>query len=618
MRKNSLRSLAAAAGVAAAGAATALATLPSPAHACGGFFCSSANPVNQAAEQIIFSQNDDGTVTAVIQIMYEGPSTHFAWLLPVPGEPTVGVSSDQALATLKQFTNPLYQLQTVFDDTCGGMGGFANGGSVPAVGMSSGSGGSSAPQDPDVTVVASGAVGPYDYEVIKVNPDLDDKAQVAIDWLTMNEYDVGKIGADVLRPYLDSGLNILAIRLQKGSMTGSIRPIMVTYDSELPSIPIQPTAVAANDDMGVMVWVLGKDRAVPSSYKALELNEALINWFNPNANYNDVVSRAADEAMGQGFVTEYAAPVANLKSMGVSIFSPEQKQAWDSFSTQQFDDPIAMYQQAQANWGGLDGFDDALQHTVMLPSEIEFRDFKNCMRCYIDEPGVVFDTSVYLQQLYKMVISPLIDTQELLDSRPYITRLYTTMSADEMTLDPIFDFNADIDDVSNVHTAERHLSCSGSGPWTVEFPQGVVRGTEPNVWPIAIDDQPAALKILEYAKKGQGKVVEDRTDDILKLLAKNGTPTKPSSGTGGSSGSTTKPGGTGGAGGSGSSTNSSGMETSDAGVTDGKDKGGLMIDPGAKGGDDGGCSVGGTRPTGTIAWLLLACVGLLGRRRARS
>jgi hypothetical protein len=31
---------------------------------------------------------------------------------------------------------------------------------------------------------------------------------------------------------------------------------------------------------------------------------------------------------------------------------------------------------------------------------------------------------------------------------------------------------------------------------------------------------------------------------------------------------------------------------------------------------DGGCSVGGARPASSLAWLILACVGLL-RRRAR-
>jgi hypothetical protein len=104
----------------AAGVATAaaLGATPAPAHACGGLFCSSANPVNQAAEQIIFVDNPDGSVTAVIEILYEGPAHQFAWVLPVPGNPTVGVSSAQALASVKQATNPTYMLQQVFADGC--------------------------------------------------------------------------------------------------------------------------------------------------------------------------------------------------------------------------------------------------------------------------------------------------------------------------------------------------------------------------------------------------------------------------------------------------------------------------------------------------------------------
>ena len=47
---------------------------PEPAEACGGFFCSASAPINQAAERIIFSKNADQTVTAVVQIQYQGPS----------------------------------------------------------------------------------------------------------------------------------------------------------------------------------------------------------------------------------------------------------------------------------------------------------------------------------------------------------------------------------------------------------------------------------------------------------------------------------------------------------------------------------------------------------------
>ena len=115
----------------------------------------------------------------------------------------------------------------------------------------------------------------------------------------------------MLRPYLRDGLNLLAFKLTKTEMAGSIRPVFLTYDSDHPMIPIRPTAVAANDDMGILVWVLGASRAVPTNYKTLELNEAMIDWFNPTMSYNDVVIAAADEAGGQGFVTELANPTAN-------------------------------------------------------------------------------------------------------------------------------------------------------------------------------------------------------------------------------------------------------------------------------------------------------------------
>ena len=60
---------------------------PRTAHACGGFWCSQTSPVNQSAEQIIFIDNPDETVTAIIQIQYQGPSEKFAWLVPIPGNP---------------------------------------------------------------------------------------------------------------------------------------------------------------------------------------------------------------------------------------------------------------------------------------------------------------------------------------------------------------------------------------------------------------------------------------------------------------------------------------------------------------------------------------------------
>ena len=58
------------------------------------------------------------------------------------------------------------------------------------------------------------------------------------------------------------------------------------------------------------------------------------------------------------------------------------------------------------------------------------------------------------------VIEPMVETEALIQSRPYITRLYTTLSAEEMTEDPVFNFNPDLPSVANIHVATRIIECN--------------------------------------------------------------------------------------------------------------------------------------------------------------
>ena len=257
---------------------------------------------------------------------------------------------------------------------------------------------------PPVSVLAAGSVGPYDYEVIKVDPANSDPAMVAIEWLKANGYDVGALGPDVLRPYLRDGLNLLAFKLSKNKMTGSIRPVMLTYNSDHPMIPIRPTAVAANDDMGILVWVLGSGRAVPTNYKTLELNEAVIDWFNPAMVYNDVVTAAADEAGGQGFVTELATPTAtsgiadNLyqeRFQRRAVPQPGRQpvrraelivavvETFATFASGGFGGPFGS--RPSGGRVALDGVTDVLAtHLKLVEAEVTVDQFMAAPRCYLD------------------------------------------------------------------------------------------------------------------------------------------------------------------------------------------------------------------------------------------
>ncbi len=500
---------------------------PTTASACGGFFCNTAQPVNQAAEGIVFADNGDGTVTAVIQIQYQGPSKSFSWLLPISSVPKtdddIGIASNLAFQRLQAATNPNYTLNVKVEGNCrqdqfnNGSGPTSAGGSASAgvPGLEIGGGG--------VTVEASGIVGAFEWTVISLDKSLADPSDVAVQWLKDNGYDVPSSSPKLLGPYLQSGLYLLALKLTKGADAGSIRPIVLTYTGTQASIPIKLTAVAANDDMGVLTWVLGKTRAVPQNYLSLELNEARINWFNANSNYNSVVTDAANDAGGQGFVTELAGPTSTLKNM---IWQQYEEQNWTQFQNTLFQSFNDFFTQAYSRYSQYDGFWDATRSAVTLPAGLSFDDFKLCPNCYASQ--ITFSPATYLAALDKSVIEPMKRVQALVDAHPEITRMYTTMSADEMTLDPLFAFNKDLPDISNIHTADRIIECAptllqSEAPWRVELPQGgVVRGTGQDaasgIWSSDLNSLPPNRVIVRAGESGSGKVVEDNSKQINALL----------------------------------------------------------------------------------------------------
>jgi hypothetical protein len=125
------------------------------------------------------------------------------------------------------------------------------------------------------------------------------------------------------------------------------------------------------------------------------------------------------------------------------------------------------------------------------------------------------------------VVKPVTETQRLINTRPYLTRLYSTMSSDEMTVDPSFTYNGELADVSNKHVAKQFIECTADisqyeAPWRIELPQGgVIRGEGSSGWPIEPGGTlPANLKIVQLSTKGAGMVVEDNSRPIGDMLFK--------------------------------------------------------------------------------------------------
>ncbi|WP_420644625.1 DUF2330 domain-containing protein [Candidatus Leptofilum sp.] len=273
-----------------------LLAIAQPARACGGLFCL-ANPIDQNAERIIFTDNGDGTISAIIQIQYTGFDIDFSWILPIP----VPIEADAvevpetavtAFTELETMTNPQFIPPPLPDCALDEM-----------VVMSE-----AAEDGGGVEVFSEGEVGPYQFVVVgSEDPD------ALVNWLRDNQYVVEDPMIPLINVYVEEDFVFMAMRLQPEFGVQDIQPIKVTYPSENPMIPLRLTAVAANPDMAVLTWFFAEQQAVPDNYGHFEIDDDEITFFTFGGhNYRTLMGEKADEMNGQAFITEYAAPTSEL------------------------------------------------------------------------------------------------------------------------------------------------------------------------------------------------------------------------------------------------------------------------------------------------------------------
>ena len=125
--------------------------------------------------------------------------------------------------------------------------------------------------EPSVQVISREPVGPYDRAILQA-----DNVEVLREWLNENEYSIPDAIDEKLQPYIDGGAVFVVIKLLADSDVGDLVPLKLTFPGSSPAIPILPTAVSAEPDMGMIVHVLGAYRAIPN--RNVIINEAAIDW----------------------------------------------------------------------------------------------------------------------------------------------------------------------------------------------------------------------------------------------------------------------------------------------------------------------------------------------------
>ena len=268
---------------------------PRSALACGGLFCQNS-PVDQNAERIIFTDNGDGTISALIQINYTGFAPDFSWILPLPNPITaadVAVPEDATAAflELETATTPRFIAPPPPNCAIPDFDGLVFESAVPAG---------------EVQIFASGEVGPYGFDVIG-----SEDPTALITWLRDNQYRVEEQMEPLINVYVSESFVFLAMRLLPDQGAQDIQPVQVTYASEKPMIPLRLTAVAANPNMAVITWFFANAQAVPQNYAHMEIEDEEIVFFTGGGNnYRQLLAERADVFNGQAFITEYAQPTS--------------------------------------------------------------------------------------------------------------------------------------------------------------------------------------------------------------------------------------------------------------------------------------------------------------------
>lgn len=346
--------------------------LPAPALACGGFFCGQ-QPVDQQAERILFAVGASET-DMIVQISYRGEASEFAWVLPlgfVPEASDLGTFSPLALTQLDANTAPIFVRP--HDPECGSL--VLNGGGSDA-------------DTPGVTVHLTDVVGPYEVAVIEGG----DAAEL-VTWLRDHHFRVTDRMIPYVEAYVAEGMKLLALRLIGDRGIEDIEPFRITMPTTTPSIPIRLTALAAEPEMGVLVFVFASRRYGPANWSELEIDPSTLRYAShawpAETDYLARVARDADALDGRAFVTELAGPTAPLLEL--------------------------------------------VQRT-MPRSDDETRARR--------------------------------DLEDLLRAHPYLTRMYARLSADEMTIDPMFSPHGGPDvprEVQLVRFVDGEDMCLGEG-----------------------------------------------------------------------------------------------------------------------------------------------------------
>jgi hypothetical protein len=292
-------------------------SVPRDVSACGGCFTAPLPPnpppdeVDSVItdERMIFSVSEMQT-TLYDEINFSGSPSSFAWVLPIKGSATVGLSADLLFASLDQLTATQVvapPLDCPAAPSCGGGGGAGCSSSVTITTPTAGG----APDDgytidtstgpSTVSVTAQVQVGPYETVQLK---STDPKA--LDNWLAAHGYKVAASEAPVIAAYIAEGFDFLAMKLVPGQGVNAMRPVRVTTQGAGVTLPLRMVGVGTGATTGITLWVIGDGRWEPSNFPTFTITDKELawDWATESSNYETVRLQHEATLKGAGWEIE--------------------------------------------------------------------------------------------------------------------------------------------------------------------------------------------------------------------------------------------------------------------------------------------------------------------------
>jgi hypothetical protein len=266
------------------------------ASACGGCFISQMENTQVTGHKMVLSVSQQQT-TLWDQISYSGDPSSFAWILPIKGLATVGLSSDAMFQNLAEETRiSINSPQIVCPQPpfCGdGFGSGAGGGSIS---FDAGGGGG-----PPVTVVAQQTVGPYEtVQLMSTDPN------ALSDWLAQHGYNVPTDIQPVIDAYVGDGFNFLALKLVPGQGISAMRPVRVSTPGASPVLPLRMVAAGTGAITPITLFVLGEGRYDTTNLPSFLIDPSKLvwNWDTASSNYSQLKQDGFTTTGNKGWLIE--------------------------------------------------------------------------------------------------------------------------------------------------------------------------------------------------------------------------------------------------------------------------------------------------------------------------